>query len=252
MKNITCIVITLLCFASCRNIKQNTVTEPDNQVKPEVLDKQIQDALMLFIDDLDAINFVLDRVYTVEFFNKGTSFVFTYKDSAVIISSLNCSVELVGYKGIISFNNYAVAIIDEDNIGLNYYDTVSLCKIPLNLLKCLNEELRAGSTYIIKNGILKEWRPPERNMQQRRKNKQQRPVTIYLYPPSSKKGVPQPTISNLPTMVRAEESKNSWAAKRRVTTWTALKPAVIPPSYSPIMAVCVATALLPRGRAIIF
>lgn len=163
----------LFCFSMCCNTKQNnqnSVIEPNNTVEGEVLNKQIQDGLMLFIDDMEDMKdmkevndtSVFDRVYTVEFFNKDFRHPFTQKDTVVVISTLNCDIECFGYKGIIFFKEFTVAIFDEANVGSNFYDNLCLEIIPLNTLECMNVYLRYTNTFRIKDGILKEWRPPLR------------------------------------------------------------------------------------------
>jgi hypothetical protein len=142
----------------CNNAKQNRLTEQNNQIKSEIVDKQIQDGLMRFIYSMnDSLAF--NRVYTVEFYNKDMFHVFTRKDSAIFISTLNCSIKFAGYKGIVSFNDYTVAIMDEENIGAMYYDTLCLHQIPLNLLKCIDDSLRFGIAFTLRNGVLIEWNP---------------------------------------------------------------------------------------------
>jgi hypothetical protein len=147
------IIIVLLCFCclKCGNKKASDKLSNEQRIEIKIadtikaidkIDKQIQEGINLYTGrlkaqkDKKALN---NKIYTVEFFNKTNPHgFFTEKDTIIVISSLNCRFKYFGYKGIIIFDEHVVAIMDAENTGFNYYDTLSLAKVPLNTLKCVD------------------------------------------------------------------------------------------------------------------
>jgi hypothetical protein len=73
--------------------------------------------------------------YTMEFLReKG--------DSIVIISYKMCNKDYIGYKGILDFMDYYVAILDSDNIGSYFYDNESMINMKIEEAKCINSEVQ--------------------------------------------------------------------------------------------------------------
>jgi hypothetical protein len=81
--------------------------------------------------------------YTMEFLREK-------EDSIVIISYKMCNKDYIGYKGILDFIDYYVAILDSDNIGLYFYDNESIINIKIEELKCINSDVQVFTSVKIK------------------------------------------------------------------------------------------------------
>ncbi|MDL2320625.1 hypothetical protein LJC45_05795, partial [Alistipes sp. OttesenSCG-928-B03] len=63
----------------------------------------------------------------------------------------------LGYKGIIQLDSINVAIFDKNNVGVKYYNSFIIEKVPLDTYYCLDVKIESSVIFTQKNGILEGW-----------------------------------------------------------------------------------------------
>lgn len=154
------IIITLITGCLNRKKEKKDVVRQDMVVvnDKDVLRDDLAVELGRFVDwhsrvsDIDSIKGIC---YTVEFFNENF-IMFTEKDTIIILSYYAHGVDTIGYKGILFVDDYPVAVLDKDTIGLVLYDERSLIEVPLTRFNRIKYRVRPVARFFrLEHGKLK-------------------------------------------------------------------------------------------------
>lgn len=139
------VIFFIICviFASCINAKKN-----NGVFEKEFVDPCINSNLLKEL--FEYINFVelLEKTDSNKCFI--LEFLIDKEDSIIVISRNMCWMNYSGYKGIMNIDKYDIAILDKENIGINFYNIDSLVNKNLDNLQCNNGELRGIAVVKIK------------------------------------------------------------------------------------------------------
>ena len=161
------IALLLVTTISCGHRARNDRNAIDGIVTAkEILDLKLRNAVAKLIGDtaegygIDSSS-LSESCLTIQFTDScGEPDIF-FSDSLVTISYYVCEVEypMYEYKGILTVDNYNIAIFDKNNVGLKYYNTDSLVTIPIDKFECYSMSLTSALVFYMKGDSLRYWNP---------------------------------------------------------------------------------------------
>lgn len=160
------LIVFLLFFISC-NLKNSNENMQDDLSILEFVQPKIDSMLRIGVNELISskehlkYKIPLSESCLVILFTDNANKNLYYSDTTATISYYTCFFKDSnnGYKGILRFENYNIAIFDANNIGHKYYNVDSLEEISLDYFKCIPMDIMLMSTFYHTNGKLRYWNP---------------------------------------------------------------------------------------------
>lgn len=115
-----------------------------------LLNPDLKTYILEYINNIEENDSIYDVSYILEFINDSNSWGFDATDSCIIISFYQCCLELGGYQGVATINDYKIIVLDKYEIGRNFYNEPFLERIPVDSLSCTNENIRPIRIFRIK------------------------------------------------------------------------------------------------------
>ena len=168
MKKIGIILLPLIII-SCGNRVRNDISAESMEnilAVKDILDLKLKNAVVKLIEDtskgygIDSSS-LSESCLVIQFTDScGKPGIF-FSDSLVTISYYVCGMEypMSEYKGILTIDNYNIAIFDKNDVGLKYYNADSLATIPIDRFKCYSMSLESALAFYMKGDTLRYWNP---------------------------------------------------------------------------------------------
>lgn len=151
MKKNICLLVVLITFLfSCLN--NNKIEDKDNHTKEItlVLNEDLKEHAIKFINEcINNDSSMKNITFSIEFVNSRLFLKDHKSDTLIFIHPMSCNSKIEGFKGIVLIVGSVTAIVDNFDIGNNYYTDYLLLDVPLDSLKCSQDTL-GGIELLVK------------------------------------------------------------------------------------------------------